>query len=90
MPAKHIATVLAVATITVCFFLPTATHGQDCLDYGDYMHWVAALNLETASNAVAIAGDHAYVAKGYQTVGGLEVVDISVPTHPDSPTHPTR
>jgi len=85
MPAKHISAVLAVAVVTVvavCFFLPTAIHAQDCLDYGDYMHWVAALDLETASNAVAIAGDHAYVAKGYQTVGGLDVVDISVPAAP--------
>jgi len=82
VPAQHIATVLAVTTIAVCFCLPTAIHAQDCLDYGDYMHWVAALQLEIASNAVAIAGGHAYVAKGYQTVGGLDVVDISLPEAP--------
>ena len=90
MAAKHISAVLAVTVVAVCFLFPITIHAQDCLDYGAYMHWVAGLDLETASNAVAIAGDHAYVAKGYQTVGGLEVVDISVPTHPDSPTHPTR
>ncbi len=68
--------------ITISSFLPMSTHAQDCLNYETYLRWVAAIDLETASNAVTIAGDHAYVAKGNVSVGGLEIIDISVPNTP--------
>jgi len=60
---------------------PFALHAQDCLDYSDYWHFVGAAWIADA-NEVLVAGEYAYVADAVNPTGGLKVVDISDPMHP--------
>ena len=71
-----------VTILALIFFLPITAPAQGCLNYETYMHWVASQPLAPASNAVAMAGDYAYVAQGISLTGGLEIVDISNPGTP--------
>lgn len=52
---------------------------QVCLDYGDYLHWVGKVDTPSPAFGVAVTGNYAYVV---DEVGGLLVIDISVPESP--------
>jgi len=72
--------------LSVFWLLPTtstidAALAQDCIDYGDYLHWVGGSAGEPeGASALAVMGDYAYVACSVGNQGGLRVLDISVPT----------
>ncbi len=51
--------------------------GQDCLDYGDYMHWTGKADTSGDSEHVVYDGEYAYTT-GYR----LNVVDCADPTNP--------
>ena len=58
---------------------PSLVASQDCIDYGDYIHWVGGVDTPGEAWGVAVAGSHAYVADEYS---GLQVVDVSDPESP--------
>ena len=60
---------------TICY--PNAD--AQCIDYSDYLHWLATVDTPGQENSVAVNGNHAYVAAGE---AGLQVLDI---TNPDVP-----
>ena len=68
---------LALLTIAI---LPSPGASQDCIDYGDYLHWTGMVDTPPAlpPHGVAVSGNYAYVADGF----GLQVVDISMPDSP--------
>jgi len=66
---------LIVALLTV-LIIPSLAASQDCIDYGDYLHWVGAVDTPEYALGVAVAGDYAYVA---DYGSGLLVINISVP-----------
>ena len=70
-----------LCAITVpSIWVPTAS-AQDCLDYGDYLHWVGAVDTPgDYAWGVAVAGNYAYVSSWGS---GLQVIDISVPESPE-------
>ncbi len=57
--------------------LPSLAVSQDCIDYGDYLHWVGAVDTPGNERDVEVLDNYAYVASG-----GLQVIDISVPEFP--------
>ena len=60
---------------------PTATDAQDCVDYGETMHWLSSLRISFAQD-VAVDGSIACIARGYRTgtaTNGLVKIDISNP-----------
>jgi hypothetical protein len=71
--------------LVVAALLP-ATAAGDCVDYGEYMHWVAQVSLPVYASTcgVAQAGDLAiFVAVDHYTWDGwLFVVDVSDPGDP--------
>jgi hypothetical protein len=53
-------------------------HAQ-CVDYREFIHWIAKIGINASSWEVAVEGNYAYVAeRGY----GLQVVDVSEPESP--------
>jgi len=66
----------AVAIQIVCR-IGTAV-GQ-CIDYGDYLHWVGSVDTPGVATSVAVSGSYAYVADVYM---GLQVVNIATPGSP--------
>ncbi len=77
---KRISACLLIGVGTIC---PVASWSQDCIDYGDYLHWVSGVDTPGGGwgvgVGVAISGTHTYVADGDS---GLQVIDI---TNPQSP-----
>lgn len=69
----------AVSLIVLVTLLLQAPVDADCIDYGDYLHWVAMVPELGAAHDVAIAGNYAYVRKDGI---GLRVIDITDPTLP--------
>jgi hypothetical protein len=63
------------------FLAPSPAEGFDCVDYGDYLHWDARLELPAPASfgALAAAGDHVYVA---DLDAHLVVVDVADPEAP--------
>jgi len=61
------------------FFIPSLATSQDCIDYGEYLHCVGAVDTPGAADGVAVAATYAYLADGDS---GLQVVDISEPESP--------
>ena len=51
----------------------------ECIDYGDYLHWVGSVETPDDAQGVAVSGSYAYVADYYS---GLQVVDITTPASP--------
>jgi hypothetical protein len=51
--------VVAAAMVCVCAFGSTEA---DCIDYGDYLHWVGGVITPCGIVGVAVSGTHAYVA----------------------------
>lgn len=66
-----------VISILVCLLLPHALLA-DCIDYGDYIHWVSGFTPPDYAQVVVAAGDYAYVA----CQRSLQVLDISDPASP--------
>ena len=61
-------------------FAPALTpilRNQDCLDFGEYLHWAGVLENGSGSGGVVVRGDYAYMA-----AGSFQVVDISDPYQP--------
>ena len=54
------------------------TAAAECIDYGDYIHSVGALNMALPRD-LAVAGNYAYVADG---IDDLQVIDITDPASP--------
>ena len=52
---------------------------SQCIDYGEYLHWIGGAGTPGAAFGVAVSGGYAYVASWDS---GLQVVDVS---DPDSP-----
>ncbi len=68
--------VLVAAVGCVCLI---GSAGAECIDYGDYLHWVGSVDTPGSAYGVAVGGNYAYVA---DHASGLQVIDI---TNPDSP-----
>jgi len=51
----------------------------ECIDYGDYLHWVGGADTPGDANRVAVSGNHAYVA---DRESGLQVIDVTNPASP--------
>lgn len=47
---------------------------SECIDYGDYLHWVGGVDTPGYAWGVAISASHAYVAGDN---AGLQVIDIT-------------
>jgi hypothetical protein len=70
-----VTTIIALlGSLVLCGFA-----GADCIDYGDYLHWVGSVDTPDDARGVAVSGAHAYIA---DESSGLQVVDI---TNPDDP-----
>ena len=84
-----IARVPTTAFLAPWLFLIAATHLPGtahalCVDYGDYIHLTATVEMEGGNprvvEDVCLAGDYVYLACG---VNGLQVVDVTDPEHPE-------
>ena len=51
----------------------------NCIDYGDYVHWVGRVDTPGSAYGVAVSGTVAYVA---DSGSGLQVIDVSNPMSP--------
>lgn len=76
---RPLSTPVAVAVFVAvvacaCSFAPA---GAECVNHGDYLHWVDGL---LGVSDVAVSGGHAYVLRQ----GMLEVIDISDPGNPQT------
>ena len=63
--------------LSVLFLLALGDVGRadgQCIDYGDYAHWVGSADTPGEAWDVAIAGNLAYVA---DRDSGLQVIDIT-------------
>ena len=45
----------------------------ECIDYGDYLHWVGSLDTPGSAYGVTVSGTHAYVA---DFEAGLQVLPV--------------
>ncbi len=70
---------VALGSIVIGGGLGVRSAGADCIDYGDYLHWVGGVETPVRALGVAVVGTHAYVTLGSY---GLRVIDI---TNPESP-----
>ena len=68
--------VVAAATACVCSF---GSAGADCIDYGDFLHWVGSVDTPGNARGMAVSGTYAYVA---DDDSGLQVIDITNPASP--------
>jgi LVIVD repeat-containing protein len=62
-------------------FLLSPIASADCVDYGNYMHWLGghrAVGLGQYEKDIVVVGSTAYVVSG----SGLQIVDVSTPTSP--------
>ena len=53
--------------------------GAECIDYGQYLHWVAGGVPATGCYALTVGGDLVYAVNA---TDGLHVVDVSIPDRP--------
>lgn len=51
----------------------------ECFDYSRSVHMIGSVSLESSADAIALAGDYAYVLTQF---AGLHVVDVSTPGDP--------
>ena len=72
-------TVMVSFIALVSLALVFQSSAQDCIDYGDYVHWVGGV-LPSNAECVVVQAGYAYVTGGYGT--SLEVIDISEPNTP--------
>jgi len=68
-----------VLAAIACFALVPAALATPCQDYRDYLHWTGGIATAGDAQAVAIAGDLAFVA---DAVAGFTVLDIADPQAP--------
>ena len=50
-----------VIALALVLQLPTIVVAQDCIEYGDYLHWVGEVDTPGSAIGVAISSTHAYV-----------------------------
>ena len=73
-----LAVAVLAAVVVVCWYSAVAAYAE-CIEYGDYLHWIGGVDTPSSALDVAIAGNHAYVAdRNY----GLYVIDITNPASP--------
>jgi hypothetical protein len=65
--------------LSILLVLQPVMVAADCINYGDYLHWVGCVDTPDHATGVVISGSHAYVA---DRSGGLQVTDISNPERP--------
>ena len=70
--------ILTPAVSTLCS--PVSVLAQ-CVDYGEYLHWVGSADTPEEARDVAILGNYAYVANAGSA---LQVIDISDPQNPQT------
>jgi len=70
---------LAVCLAALGLVLAYGSAVAQCIDYGDYLHWVGRVQTPGYAYGVAVVENHSYVADGSS---GLQVLDI---TNPESP-----
>jgi len=79
-----------VAATVLAWMTSTGLASAECIDYGDFLHWVGSVDAPGGCSDIAISGSHAYVAANSD---GLQVIDISDPASPqvagavDTPGH---
>lgn len=76
-PPRHIGLTVAVAAMACTCCVSAAM--ADCIDYGDYLHWVGSANTWLAAKGLTVSGTRAYVTEGFS---GLRVIDITDPASP--------
>ena len=80
----------ALVAATMAYVCCFGSSGADCIDYGDYLHWVGGVQTPGQPHAMVLSGNYVYVA-ALQT--GLQVIDIADPQNPqivgsvDTPRH---
>ena len=79
--SRSVSTGLCVALVlaTLGSFLACRSVSAQCIDYGDYVHWVAGVRTPGYAEGVAVSGDYAYVADSWR---GLQVFGITNPENP--------
>ncbi|MFH1843494.1 MAG: hypothetical protein ABIF77_09845, partial [bacterium] len=70
---------LAFLAVAVLSLFGTGSTFAQCIDYGDYVHWVGGVDTPGDAYGVAVQGDFAYVG---DEESGLQVIDISTPESP--------
>lgn len=63
---------LLIPLFITAALLPSLAAPQDCIDYGDYLHWVGEVDTPRVAVCAAISGNHAYVAQSGTTSGKEE------------------
>lgn len=76
---------MRVRTLVISFTLLGALlarpcSSEECVNLGDYLHWVGNAGTLGYAHGVAVSGDFACVAN--QSPGGMAVVDITDPELP--------
>jgi hypothetical protein len=73
----HRVSILFFVFLSVCCF-PSAAPSQDCLDYGEYIHWLATVDTPYAWR-ITVGDGFGYVAGLYQ---GVQIVELTDPNQP--------
>jgi len=68
----------SLAGFLLVFFVATLVHGQDCIDYDEFLYVESSLETNPSGKSIALMGDYAYLV-GWDA---FEVVDISDPASP--------
>ena len=71
--------VMVLATCVLSWACLGGAARAECIDYGDYLHWVGNVITPGYAEGVAISGSYAYVA---DYAAGLQVIDITDPASP--------
>jgi len=72
MSAKWIPILLFIFP-SVFSLSPDVLESWDCIDYGDYVHWIGGVGTPGTAQAVAVSGSYAYVTVGSY---GLHILPI--------------
>ena len=77
--------IIRLFLILALFLSVSLASAQDspCVDYGDYLHWVGVCPMPGQAWAVAMSGDHAFVADRER---GMAVVDVTDMRNPEEIT----
>jgi len=75
---------ITASILFLSLFGPTLqATADDCIDYGQYLHWVGGMDKDGASvTDIAVSGNVAYLLTNRFAVRTFRVVDISNPTAP--------
>ena len=74
MPRSRLTAVYVAVVLSLSGTLAAVAYAQECIDYADFLHWAGSVDTPGEARGVAVAGNHAYIARGSS---GLQVIDIS-------------